>query len=246
MAYETKLFGTIPYTVRESDKPIYNQQTIEKYLVEHYGSKEEAIHDILEVFHDDKHCGNMMNVETKSENGTFWYPKCEGDTDEELENFMNSSDTVGLVFQIAYDYKITIVESICKKFGMKNEDLDSFNNRVKVAEKLINLFATNDLAARFAETFADELGKIKTEKDVRDWLENKIMSQNIVKSTCKELGITQKELAEMLDVQPSAISNWANGQIPKMAQLALELLIENKMLKNDLNIIKKAHEILHR
>ena len=70
--------------------------------------------------------------------------------------------------------------------------------------------------------------------------------ENIVKLTCKELGLTQKELAEMLDVQPTAISNWANGQIPKMAQLALELLLENKTLKNDLNIIKKAHEILHR
>lgn len=70
--------------------------------------------------------------------------------------------------------------------------------------------------------------------------------ENIVKFTCKELGLTQKELAEMLDVQPTAISNWASGQIPKMAQLALELLLENKSLKDDLNIIKKAHEILHR
>lgn len=69
---------------------------------------------------------------------------------------------------------------------------------------------------------------------------------NIVKRVCKELGITQKELAEMLDVLPTAVSNWANGQIPKMAQLALELLLENKSLKSDLDTIKKAHEILHR
>lgn len=68
---------------------------------------------------------------------------------------------------------------------------------------------------------------------------------NIVKMTCNKLHITQKELAEMLGVQPTAISNWATGQIPKMAQLALELLLENKSLKDDLNIIKKAHEILH-
>lgn len=69
---------------------------------------------------------------------------------------------------------------------------------------------------------------------------------NIVKKVCKELGITQKELAEMLDVLPSAVSNWANGQIPKMAQLALELLLENKSLKSDMEILKKAHQILHR
>lgn len=72
------------------------------------------------------------------------------------------------------------------------------------------------------------------------------MSQNIVKLTCKELGITQKELAEMLDVQPTAVSNWVNGQVPKMVQLALELLLENKSLKADLEIIKQAHAILHR
>ncbi len=39
------------------------------------------------------------------------------------------------------------------------------------------------------------------------------MEENIVKKVCKELGVSQKELA---------VSNWVNGDIPKMAQLALE------------------------
>ena len=70
--------------------------------------------------------------------------------------------------------------------------------------------------------------------------------QNIVKKVCAELGITQKELAEELGMKATALSNWANGDIPQIAQKALELLLENKKLKDDLNIIKKAHEILHR
>jgi transcriptional regulator with XRE-family HTH domain len=69
---------------------------------------------------------------------------------------------------------------------------------------------------------------------------------NIVKRACKELGITQKELAEMLDVPQQTVSRWSNDEIPKMAQLALELLLENKSLKSDMEILKKAHEILHR
>lgn len=69
--------------------------------------------------------------------------------------------------------------------------------------------------------------------------------QNIVKKVCTELGITQKELAEELGMKATALSNWANGDIPQIAQKALELLLENKKLKDDLNIIKKAHEILH-
>jgi len=66
---------------------------------------------------------------------------------------------------------------------------------------------------------------------------------NIVKKVCKELGITQKELAERLGVPQSTVSGWAKGDIPKMTQLALELLIENQRLKDKLNVFKEAHKI---
>ena len=69
------------------------------------------------------------------------------------------------------------------------------------------------------------------------------MSENIVKQTCKELGITQKELAERLEVSPASISDWNKGNIPKMTKLALELLIKNKDLEYKLNIFKEAHKI---
>ncbi|MBS4067813.1 MAG: helix-turn-helix transcriptional regulator [Sulfurimonas sp.] len=68
-------------------------------------------------------------------------------------------------------------------------------------------------------------------------------TQNIVKSTCQELGITQKELAEQLDVPQSTVSGWAKGDIPKMTKLALELMLENKSLKHKLQIFKEAHKI---
>jgi transcriptional regulator with XRE-family HTH domain len=66
---------------------------------------------------------------------------------------------------------------------------------------------------------------------------------NIVKRVCAELRITQKELAEELGMKPTALSNWANGDIPQIAQKALELLLENKELKYKLNIFKEAHKI---
>lgn len=68
--------------------------------------------------------------------------------------------------------------------------------------------------------------------------------ENIVKKVCTELGITQKELAEELGMKPTALSNWANGDIPQIAQKALELLLENKKLKENFKILKKAHKIL--
>jgi len=70
-------------------------------------------------------------------------------------------------------------------------------------------------------------------------------NENIVKKVCKELGITQKELAEMLDIPPSTISRWASSdEIPKTARIALELLLENKDLKEKLNALKAFKEIL--
>lgn len=67
---------------------------------------------------------------------------------------------------------------------------------------------------------------------------------NIVKKVCKELGVTQKELAEELGVPQTTVSGWSNGEIPKMTQLALELMLENKALKEKFEILKKAHKIL--
>ena len=70
--------------------------------------------------------------------------------------------------------------------------------------------------------------------------------ENIVKKVCKELGITQKELAEMLDIPAGTISRWAStDEIPKTARIALELLLENKKLKEKVNVLKQLKEALN-
>ena len=67
---------------------------------------------------------------------------------------------------------------------------------------------------------------------------------NIVKKVCQIFDLTQKELGEMLDVPHPTISRWYAGDIPKMAKIALELLLENKQLKDKLQKIKEAQNIL--
>jgi transcriptional regulator with XRE-family HTH domain len=38
--------------------------------------------------------------------------------------------------------------------------------------------------------------------------------ENIIKQTCKELEVTQKRLAEIMEVSEQTISQWARGVIP--------------------------------
>jgi len=70
------------------------------------------------------------------------------------------------------------------------------------------------------------------------------MQENIVKKVCKELGITQKELAEMLEVQPSAVSNWNSGKIPKMVEILLNQMLELKECKDKLRKLQNFKELL--
>ena len=69
-------------------------------------------------------------------------------------------------------------------------------------------------------------------------------NENIVKRVCKELGITQRELAERMDIPESTVAGWKGGDLPRLAELYLNALLENIELKSKLEAIKKAHEIV--
>jgi DNA-binding transcriptional regulator YiaG len=69
--------------------------------------------------------------------------------------------------------------------------------------------------------------------------------ENIVKKVCSELNITQAELGRQLDVPSSTVSTWSSGKIPKMAQVALELMIENRKKDNLLKCIKDGQKAIN-
>ncbi|SFP61153.1 helix-turn-helix domain-containing protein [Hydrogenimonas thermophila] len=71
------------------------------------------------------------------------------------------------------------------------------------------------------------------------------MESNLIKRVCKELGLTQKELAERLGVKPSAVSNWSNGDIPNLAKIVLEQMIEINKLQTKLQTIKEFKKLLN-
>jgi len=67
-------------------------------------------------------------------------------------------------------------------------------------------------------------------------------NENLVKKTCKELGLTQKELAEKIGVSQKSITNWANNKnpIPLNFKKSVELLKKAE----ELEILKKSMKIL--
>lgn len=73
--------------------------------------------------------------------------------------------------------------------------------------------------------------------------------ENIVKKVCRELEITQRELAERLGVHITAVQKWvANADnLPLQTQKSLDLVLENHYLKSKVekvNLILKLIEEL--
>ena len=72
--------------------------------------------------------------------------------------------------------------------------------------------------------------------------------ENIVKKICKELQITQKNLAEILEVPEGTVSSWAvKNELPRLGKKAIEfymLSVKNQKIidsyKNFANLLASA------
>lgn len=117
----------------------------------------------------------------------------------------------------------------------------------------------NKTYEKMASDFADEVLSIfqqnaparLEERKIIDWIikykenNNISINENIVKKVCTELGITQKELAEELGVDDGTVRKWSSaGKAPDMAERFMICLLENKKLKSDFEILRKAHKII--
>ena len=71
------------------------------------------------------------------------------------------------------------------------------------------------------------------------------MQENIVKKVCKELGITQKELAERMGVNDVTVRNWSSkGNIPDWAKKFMNLLLEYEKVKEKADKAKQIAILL--
>jgi len=74
------------------------------------------------------------------------------------------------------------------------------------------------------EVIAPKMEKLKPIKTKK----SKKSKTNVVKEICKELNITQKNLAEILEVPEGTVSSWAvKNEIPRLGKKAIEFYMQN-------------------
>ena len=80
----------------------------------------------------------------------------------------------------------------------------------------------------------------KQEQDLQE-----AMDDNIVKRVCKELGITQRELADRMGVHQNMPAKWSSGDEPsQMAINFMELLINHEKTKRQLDKFKQGFALI--
>jgi len=130
---------------------------------------------------------------------------------------------------------------------------------VQLAFSMLHQLSNEEFAKEFAKDFCSDVISslnsrdwILNASDVAEWIEKNTKEPvveeinvamdlvkpprkprkkktNIVKDVCKTLGITQKILAEILEVPEGTVSSWAvKNEIPRLGKKAIEFYILNR------------------
>jgi len=88
--------------------------------------------------------------------------------------------------------------------------------------------------------------KVKTKvKAVNNPIKKKSKKTNVIKEVCKELNITQKQLAEILEVPEGTVSSWAvKDEIPRLGKKAIEFYISSQKNQKIIDSYKSFIDLL--
>ena len=143
----------------------------------------------------------------------------------------------------------------------------------QLAFAMLYQLSNEELATKYALEFTTSVVSSLSSRDwliaaseVLDWIEkncempsteklipaNKVTKRakkvktNVVKEICKELSITQKNLAEILEVPEGTVSSWAvKNEIPRLGKKAIEfyiLNVKNQQIVDSYRSFKKLLE----
>ena len=128
----------------------------------------------------------------------------------------------------------------------------------KFANEVIKTFPSRDWVMSGSEV----LEWIKQQQPEKRGLQQEVQAQqnsltvkktqqrkksNIVKKICNELSITQKQLAQILEVPEGTVSSWAvKDEIPRLGKKAIEFYIQNKKNQEIVNTYKQFVTLLNK
>ncbi|WP_457745685.1 DUF6166 domain-containing protein [Sulfurimonas sp.] len=139
-------------------------------------------------------------------------------------------------------------EAVAKEYAQKYADavIRSLSNRDWVISALdvLSWIDNNcDIVKEKDESFVNTKLSPPTAKIVPKKIKKN--KSNVVKDVCKELGITQKQLAEILEVPEGTVSSWAvKNDIPRLGKKAIEFYIQNTKNQKIVDSYKNFIELL--
>jgi len=159
------------------------------------------------------------------------------------------SSSVQLAFSILYQLtNKQLAEENAVKFT--NDIISSLNSRdwVLSANKVLQWI---ELHCDFEKQ--DEEKEVTVQKQIvptkklqaKSTRKSRKNNSNVVKSICKELNITQKQLAEILEVPEGTVSSWAvKNEIPRLGKKAIEFYMLNVKNQKIVDSYRNFQELL--
>lgn len=152
----------------------------------------------------------------------------------------NGSASMQLAFSILHQLSDTeFATEHASKFC--NEVIKSLNSRdwILNASDVISWIEKNSEDVNRPYMFSKPMDMAKpTQKP-------KKAKTNIVKDVCRQLSITQKNLAEILEVPEGTVSSWAvKNEIPRLGKKAIEFYIQNKRNQDVVDSYKNFVKLL--
>lgn len=148
-----------------------------------------------------------------------------------------------LAFAILYQLgKHDIAFKYAEQFT--NDVIKSLNSRdwvINASEVLTWI----DKNCESVEVDTPQLDQKSSKPSIKKTKQIKKIKTNVVKDICKELHITQKNLAEILEVPEGTVSSWAvKNEIPRLGKKAIEFYIENRKNKKIVDSYKNFITLL--
>ena len=122
----------------------------------------------------------------------------------------------------------------------------------KFTNEVITSLTTRDWVLKASDVIkwinnnSEEIQQTNIEVQKPKSKKHKKSKDNVVKNICKGIGITQKNLAEILEVPEGTVSSWAvKNEIPRLGKKAIEFYILNKKNQEIVDSYKQFTKLLN-